>query len=89
MTVLADSAPYVDWSSMFKILLISIGAGAGLVTVYSVGLLAISASGYLRGADEEGAPHRRNLLALVAAVVCLAIVAGAAIYGIHVMLVKG
>ncbi len=87
MTVLADSS-YVDWPSLWKILLISIGAGAGLVTVYSVGLLALSVSGYLRRGDEP-APHRRNVLALAAAVICLAIVAAAAAYGIHVMLAKG
>jgi hypothetical protein len=125
MTVLADSTSYVDWPSMGKILLISIAAGAGLVTVYSVGLLALSASGYLRGTGAHDGKHasegvasegvasegvasegaasagvtsdladevvtrRRNVVSLIAALVCLAIVVGAAVYGIHVMLAKG
>ena len=100
MSVLADSTSYVDWPSMWKILLISVGAGAGLVAVYALGIRALSASGYLRGDDGDtgtgahAASHgtttrQRNVLALLAAVLCLAIVVGAAVYGIHVMLAKG
>jgi hypothetical protein len=33
--------------------------------------------------------RRRNVVSLIAALVCLAIVVGAAVYGIHVMLAKG
>ncbi len=88
MTVLADSS-YVDWPSMWKILLISIGAGAGLVTVYSVGLLALSASGYLPRGEEQADAPRRNVALLITAVICVAVVVAAAGYGIHVMLEKG
>ncbi len=49
LIIIAASSSYVDWSSMWKILAISLGAGAGLVAVYAIGLLALSASGYLRG----------------------------------------
>jgi hypothetical protein len=99
--VLADSTSYVDWASMGKILLISIAAGAGLVTIYALGLLALSASGYLRGntddtaaapahaAPDAAVSHRHNILALLAAVLCAAVVVAAAVYGIHVMLAKG
>lgn len=86
MVVLADS--YVDWASMWKILVISVAAGAGLVTIYSIGLLALSASGYLRGGD-EGASTRRNVAALVAAAICLLVVAAGAVYGIRVIFTKG
>ena len=47
MNVIAASTSYVDWSSMWKILVIGLGAGAGLAVVYSLGLVALSASGYL------------------------------------------
>ena len=86
MVVLADS--YVEWSSMWKILVISVAAGAGLVTIYSIGLLALSASGYLRRGDEE-ASTRRNVAALVAATICLLVVAAGAVYGIRVIFTKG
>ena len=89
MTVLADSSSYVDWTSMWKILLISVGAGAGLVAVYSLGLLALSASGYLRSGDESGPAARHNAVALAAGALCLAIVAAGAVYGIHVIFTKG
>jgi hypothetical protein len=85
MAVLADSS-YVDWVSMGKILLISVVAGAGLVTVYSVGLRALSTSGYLRRGDEPDRPRR--ILVLLVAVICLALVVAGAIYGIHVMFTK-
>ncbi len=85
--VLADS--YVEWASMWKILVISIAAGAGLVTVYSIGLLALSASGYLRRGDTEQAAPRRNVVALVAAATCLLVVAAGAAYGIRVIFTKG
>lgn len=83
----AASTQYVDWASMWKILLISIGAGAGLVGVYSIGLLALSVSGYFRSGTEQTAT--RNTAALVGAVLCLVVVAAGAIYGIHVILAKG
>jgi hypothetical protein len=85
MAVLADS--YVDWSSMGKILLISICAGAGLVTIYSIGLMALSASGYMRTSDGQ-ASERHNVAALIGACLCLVVVVGAAIYGIQVMFDK-
>lgn len=84
MTLAGSS--YVDWPSMFKILLISVIAGAGLVTVFSLGLLALSASGYVRIGDEQ-AP-RRNIAALGGAIICLLIVIGAALYGIQIMFDK-
>jgi hypothetical protein len=83
----ASSTQYVDWASMWKILVISIGAGAGLVVVYSVGLLAWSASGYFRPGDDQVA--QRNMAALAGAILCLAIVAAGAVYGIHVIFNKG
>jgi hypothetical protein len=86
MSVLADSS-YVDWASMGKILLISVVAGAGGVLIYSVGLRALSASGYLRRGDEP--EQHRRVLPLLAAGICLAAVLAGAIYGIHVMFTKG
>ncbi len=85
MVVLADS--YVDWASMWKILAISVAAGAGLVMVYSIGLLALSASGYVRRGDHE-ASGRRNVAALVAAAICLLVVAAGVAYGISVIFDK-
>ncbi|MGX7678753.1 hypothetical protein ACSMXN_07625 [Jatrophihabitans sp. DSM 45814] len=90
MTVLATGS-YVDWGSMGKILLISIIAGAGLVTVYSVGMLALSKSGYVHAIDEgsaAGEPVRRNMAALVAAGFCGLIVAAGVAYGIYEIFAK-
>jgi hypothetical protein len=85
MRVLADS--YVDWASMWKILVISVCVGAGLVTVYAVGLRALSASGYLRVGEDQAQP-KRNAFVLVAAIICIAIVAAGALYGLNVMFDK-
>jgi hypothetical protein len=83
--VLASS--YVDWASMGKILLISVVVGAGGVTLYAVGLRALSASGYLHQGDQPG--QQRRVALLLVAVICLVVVVAAAIYGIHVMFAKG
>ena len=70
---------------------ISIVAGAGLVTVFAIGLLALSASGYIRDAEAQqtDAVVRRNVPALAVAVVCAVIVILAVIYGLHEIFVKG
>jgi hypothetical protein len=87
MGLIAASSGYVDWSSMWKILVISILAGAGLASVFSVGLVALSASGYMRGSsDGASVPHR--VLPLVVCVLCGLIVVAAAVYGIHVIFTK-
>ncbi len=86
MSMTLASGSYVDWGSMGKILVISIIAGAGLVTVYSVGLLTLSKSGYVRTIDDgssPGGPAQRNVAALLAAVICGLIVAAGVVYGIH------
>jgi hypothetical protein len=87
MSVLAASSGYVDWSSMWKILVISIVAGAGMVTVFSIGMVALSASGYLRG-ETDGASVGRHVLPLVVCVICGLIVVAGVVYGIHVIFTK-
>jgi hypothetical protein len=81
------AASYVDWSSMWKILVIGLGAGAGLTLVYSLGLVALSASGYMHS-GATGTKPQRNLLAFVGALFCLVIVLAAAGYGISVIFSK-
>ncbi len=83
----AASTGYVDWSSMWKILVISIAAGAGLVTVFSIGMVALSASGYVRsGGEEPAAAH--HVLPLVVCVVCGLIVLAGVGYGVHTIFTK-
>jgi hypothetical protein len=87
MNVIAASTSYVDWSSMWKILVIGLGAGAGLAVVYSLGLVALSASGYLPSGT-TGTKPQRNAFALAGAIVCLLVVLAAAAYGISVIFTK-
>jgi hypothetical protein len=85
--LITASTSYVDWSSMWKILAIGLGAGAGLTVVYSLGLVALSASGYMHS-KATGAKPQRNIVALVGALFCLVIVLAAAGYGINVIITK-
>jgi hypothetical protein len=85
--LLGASSAYVDWSSMWKILVISIVAGAGIVTVFSIGMVALSASGYLRGGAPDSSAER-HVLPLAVCVVCGLIVVAAVVYGIHVIFTK-
>jgi hypothetical protein len=87
MDLIAASTSYVDWSSMWKILVIGLGAGAGLTLVYSLGLVALSASGYMH-TGTSGTKPQRNIVALVGALFCLEIVLAAAGYGISVIFTK-
>jgi O-antigen ligase len=88
---MVTASSYVDWSSMWKILVISLIVGAGLATVFAVGLVALSASGYIHDAEapQTGAVVQRNVLALAVAVVCAVIVVLAVIYGVHEIFAKG
>jgi hypothetical protein len=87
MHLIAASASYVDWSSMWKILAIGLGAGAGLTLIYSLGLVALSASGYMH-TGATGTKPQRNIVALVGSLFCLVIVLAAAGYGISVIFEK-
>lgn len=76
---------YVDWSGLGQILGIGLLAGAGLVAVFSFGLVALSLSGYERG---TGSATTRNPMMLTGALLCFLVVLGGVAYGINVMLAK-
>jgi cation transporter-like permease len=82
---LAASNAYVDWGSMGKILLISVIAGAGLVAVYALGLVALSMSGFLQRA--EGGPDHR-IGPLLVCILCGLVVIAAVVFGIHTIFTK-
>ena len=84
----AASTGYVDWSSMWKILVISIAAGAGLVTVFSIGMVALSASGYVRSGGRKSPQPAHHVLPLVVCVVCGLIVLAGVGYGVHTIFTK-
>jgi hypothetical protein len=56
----ASSTPFIDWSLLAQIAIISIAAGVGLVAAFSVGLAALSFS---RG-EEHGRIARMGARAL-------------------------
>jgi len=91
ITAAASSSSYVDWSSMWKILVISLIVGAGLVTVFAVGLVSLSASGYIHDAEapQTGAVVHKSIPALAVTVVCALIVVLAIVYGVHEIFAKG
>jgi hypothetical protein len=81
----AASTSYVDWSALWQILVAGLLGGAGLVAVYSFGLVFVNSAGGLR----SGSPVRgRRLVRLIAAAICFLIVIGGIAYGISVMLTK-
>ncbi len=90
--VLATSL--IDVGSLFKVLVASILAGAGLVAVFAIGITGLSA--YAGGAPAAGsagsgaapATGRRQPLGLVVAIVSFAVVLAGVAYGLYVMLNK-
>ncbi len=88
---MVTAASYVDWGSMWKILVISVIVGAGLATVFAIGLVSLSASGYIHDSEapQTDAVVRHNFAALAVSIVCAVIVILAVIYGIHEIFAKG
>lgn len=87
MHVLAAGGGYVDWSALWKIVVVGLLAGAGLTTVYSLGILLLSRAGAGDGEATAGAA-RPHLVTWVGAVLCFLVVLGGIAYGIDTMLAK-
>ncbi len=85
MELLASSG-YVDWASLWKIVVIGLLAGSGLVGVYSIGLVALSWTEV--GGKNKAAATTRGAIGWVLAVLCFLIVVGGVAYGIDSMLAK-
>jgi hypothetical protein len=75
---------YVDWNSMWKILVIGVLGGAGLTGVFSFGLVALNA------AEEHRATHggRRSPVFVGLGCLCFAVVLAGVGFGIDTMLSK-
>lgn len=71
-------------ASLFKVLLASLLGGAGLVAVFALGLVGVSA--YVGAIDGGASPGRRQPAGLAVAVACFAVVVAGVGYGIYVML---
>ena len=85
---------YIDYTSLLKILVIGLIAGAGLVGLFSLGLVLIDASQPRAGVaartdgTEQATVTSRNYVAMAGAGLCFLIVLAAAAYGINVILSK-
>ncbi|HEY5093071.1 MAG TPA: hypothetical protein VII60_07375 [Acidimicrobiales bacterium] len=71
----ASSTPFIEWSLLARIAIISIAAGVGLVVAFSIGLAALS---YSRS-EENGRIARMSARALT--LLMGAIIVGALIWG--------
>lgn len=85
---------YVDYTSLLKILAVGLFGGAGLIAVFSLGLVFLQASEprarvpVSATAPADAATTSRNYAALVGSAVCFLIVVAGAAYGINVILSK-
>jgi hypothetical protein len=78
----ASSAPFIDWSLLARIAIISIAAGVGLVVAFSIGLAALSFS----RSEEHGRIARTG--AWVVTLLIGAAIAGALIWGLVLIVRK-
>jgi hypothetical protein len=83
--MVADVSQYIQVGDLLKILLIGLGAGAGLTAVFSLGILGLSAGGYSRDHDANVA---KNPMGLALAVLCFLVVLAGIVFGIYVALHK-
>jgi hypothetical protein len=86
--------PWVDWTALWKILVVGMLAGAGLPLIFAIGLRALSASprGAARSAAagnttvaiaDDDSVYGGNVAGLVAACLCFAVVLAAVGWGIY------
>ena len=84
MFVLAT--PIVDWNAMWKIFLVALAAGAGVVVMFGFVLLGLKIAD--RSGPAEPAAPDRELGGLTLAVVCALICAGVVVIGVYAMTKK-
>jgi hypothetical protein len=78
----ASSTPFIDWSLLARIAIISIAAGVGLVAAFSIGLAALSFSRL----EEKGRVARMGARALT--LLMGAAIVGALIWGLVLIVRK-
>ncbi|MCX6512235.1 MAG: hypothetical protein NT160_04060 [Actinobacteria bacterium] len=83
VTSATPPTPLIDWVALLKIILATSIFGAGLVGVYSLGLVLLSASG-VRRATSPSVSALMKLSAYLAFGLGLCAIA----YGVHILLAK-
>ncbi|RZS89942.1 hypothetical protein EV189_1722 [Motilibacter rhizosphaerae] len=80
---------YIDFSALGQVLLASVVLGAGLVALFAVGLVGVSAArGETVSSDGSLGVHRGSPLGYVLAAVCFAVVLAGIGLGIWSILAK-
>jgi hypothetical protein len=80
MNLLAASKPLVDWTSLGKVLALSVVFGVGIVLVMSISIRLL--------ADADGRSGARRTASTVGAAIGIIIVLGAVGFGIFTMMQK-
>ena len=84
MFVLAT--PMVDWNAMWRIFLVALAAGAGVVVMFGFVLLGLKIADRSRAGGTHGSGSRVGGLTL--AIVCALICAGVVVIGVYAMTKK-
>jgi hypothetical protein len=71
---------HIDWSALGEVAVVSIGAAVGVVTLFTLGILALSR----RQTDTDRGGT--GTLALTGAVLCFAACAALVLYGIYLII---
>ncbi len=90
MTTHLMATALIDTGSLIKVLMASVLAGAGLVAVFALGIVGLSAYQGQPGNAEPGSGQvaTRRQLGLLVALTCFAVVIAGVAYGLYVMLNK-
>lgn len=90
MTTHLMATALIDTGSLIKVLMASVLAGAGLVAVFALGIVGLSAYQGQPGNAEPGSGQvaTRRPLGLLVALTCFAVVIAGVAYGLYVMLNK-
>ncbi len=83
IAVTAPSTPFVDWSLLGRVFLISLAAGVGMVVLFSIGLATLSL------AREGGRSSLQRTTAKTVSLAMGAAIVSALVWGLALILQKG
>jgi hypothetical protein len=79
------ASPWIDFSALWKIIVVGLLAGAGLPAVFAIGLRALNYRPSGPASPQDSHVHGGRPSGLVAGAVCFALVLAATGYGIYII----
>jgi hypothetical protein len=83
MSALIIATPWINFSALWKIIVVGVLAGAGLPAVFAIGLRALNFRSGVVASSDDARVYGGNPAGLVAGAFCFAVVLAAIGWGIY------